>query len=73
MGGGETARIGIDRISDTSGVGAAGRHLKRTAWNEKVMWTLKMSGVREFGRAQSRWAQAQAIMTRRDQVREMDL
>lgn len=32
-----------------------------------------MSGVREFGHAQSGWAQAQTIMTRPHQVREMDL
>ena len=33
----------------------------------------QMSGVREFGHGQSWRAQAQAIMTRPHQVREMDL
>jgi hypothetical protein len=37
-GGGQTARVGIDRIGDAGGVGA---HLKRTAWNERSTWTLK--------------------------------
>jgi len=33
----------------------------------------EMSGVREFEDTQSGWAQAQAIMTRRHHVRQMDL
>lgn len=66
-GGGQTARIGIDRISDAGGVGPT---LKVDSMERKGHVDAELSGVRH---AQSGWAPAQAIITRPHQVRQMDL
>ena len=70
--GGQTARIEIDRISDGRGRNSR-TTLKVDSMERKGHVDAEMSGVREFEDTQSGWAQAQAIMTRRHHVRQMDL